>query len=389
MPRLLIALALAVALAGCDTSEPPAAFGCEVPPAPAEPSRFLAMGYFVGFGPGITANGLVVGTTADGVTDTLAAYPYEGVHGEFFYSDPHPRGGVVSSTRRPVGGQERSRLDVRAPDGATRTLDFAGPDYVFVPRWRPDGARVLFVLGEVAEPRWSLVEWDPGTGATRTVVAEDRPIDPRHVPAYAPDGRSVAYQDGPFYDGDLFVADVATGARVRLGARDGVRLFSRGFHPVRWSGDSRWVVSYGERQVTADSVSVGFYAARADGSGVVEVAYDSVSVSEVAGWLPGQDCVVFRSTDDHAYVGDLRGGSRRLSAERLPGISGVNVFERTLRPQYALTPGGGRMAMFHRTVRENRSVVTVVDLSPFAVRQVPLAPVGPDNEYRLADWIGP
>jgi WD40 repeat protein len=102
--------------------------------------------------------------------------------------------------------------------------------------------------------------------------------------AWSPDGTRLAYigaADGP--SADLYLYDLRSGATLRL--TDGA---DQGYNP-RWSPDGKWIVHASAAGFgTGAGIAVtGFFAARADGSGVISLyAPDQHSGGEAGtGWL--------------------------------------------------------------------------------------------------------
>ena len=397
MPRPLSALlrctliaAVLVPLTSCDLVGGGDEFACSVPAPPAEPERFLARAFYVGVGPIEQITGLAFGDTDAGLTDTLwLDTDYEPHNlGTFTHADHHPGRGVVWSEMVRVGPSEAaSDLVLAAPDSGTRVLvDRAEGRALTHPRWSPDGAHVLVTertgtgLGSTVEH----VEVDPETGGERVIVRATGYSSNGHYPAYSPDGRHLAYQVRPI-DGSSYVevTEIGSGRTIRPGGADGVRLADNRGQPVLWSPGGRWIASFGEREVSADSSYATYFAARADGTETVELAYDAFRLGDIVGWAPDEECLVVLDDEGGVHVGDLEGRSRPLGTEPVPRIRRLAQFASANPVRWWLTPSRGRMVAV-----TDKLELTVVDLEPFVVRRVALAPLDSRTEtYRIADWI--
>lgn len=136
----------------------------------------------------------------------------------------------VAYVAYPEGTLWRSRVD-----GSERIQLTFAPTEVMVPKWSPDGSRILFYgIGMGKEQRAYWISADGG---------EAKPVSMQRgeemSPCWSPDGNSVMYSDFPFYakasgKTAIYVLNLATQkAEVLPG--------SAGFFAPSWSPDGRYV----------------------------------------------------------------------------------------------------------------------------------------------------
>jgi Tol biopolymer transport system component len=159
----------------------------------------------------------------------------------------------------PNGVGQLARLDVAAGT-VTSVYSAPGPgDYLYVPRWAPDGTRIVF---EVVEFKSARLDEEAVTGGTIAVIAlkdgasrgEARELLPRSSRAsYAdwhPDGSRVVYAV-PTGPGDMAPADLWTitpdgNGRTQLTHMAAAR--GRAIQPT-WSPDGTQLVFVAEREI--------------------------------------------------------------------------------------------------------------------------------------------
>ena len=193
-----------------------------------------------------------------------------------------PDGKLVAYTAGPLG---QTRLYVRQVDGATPVaVTSAGAGFARIPRWSPDGVRLLFLsqrgletvpaLGGRAK---LLLPLPPGAWADGT---------------WSPNGRSIAYARGD----SVFVIPAEGGA-----ARGLARIAEA--HSCDWSPDGRWLACVSGNRRFVGSEDFGNIALSnvwivpADGGTPVQVTQgDALNMSPA--WLPGARSLVYISDRD-------------------------------------------------------------------------------------------
>jgi serine/threonine-protein kinase len=225
-----------------------------------------------------------------------------------------PDGGLVAFAAGPL---ERTRLYVRQVDGGKPVeLTRADGGFARVPRWSPDGRRLLFLSERGLEVMPAL------GGASKLVVPLERGAWSEGT--WSPDGRSIAYTLGD----SVFIRPLEGGA-----ARGMARLPEA--HSCAWSPDGRRLACVSGNRIAVTNEDFGNLAASsvwlvpADGSGPVRVTDDhAFNVSPA--WLPGGRTLLYIS--DREGGRDLyqlhltRGGHPAGDAARLTtGLNAVRV----------------------------------------------------------------
>ena len=180
----------------------------------------------------------------------------------------------------PDGASELARLDPET--GAVAVIYTAtGPgDYLYVPRWAPDGTAVVFEIQEFETARLSD---ETVTGGTIAVMAlkggkadgEPRELLPRtsraSYPDWHPDGSRIVHVV-PTAPGDMAPSDLWTIAPDAMGAAQLTRLADargRAIQPS-WSPDGTQLVFVAEREIGTPTAAI----AAADGTGLEIVPGD-------------------------------------------------------------------------------------------------------------------
>ncbi len=146
---------------------------------------------------------------------------------------------VFASDRAFANSGDRSATidgsyDVWQLDLTTKTLKpitTAASTDEFEPNWSPDGTKIAYVSG-VGATGTSIVEIDPATGTTRTLVTAPSGFR-LNSPSYSPDGTKIAYLRFAANKSQLMVSPVAGGDPVRVGSSDDVFPFQ----PNWWDND--------------------------------------------------------------------------------------------------------------------------------------------------------
>lgn len=124
-----------------------------------------------------------------------------------------PDGAQIVMNNSPVGRGRQSVLQMRAQDGAGRTLLFDDPQKSAVaPAWSPDGTRIAFGLGEffpmlAAEARADIAVLDVASGDVETLTSGDENFG---YPSWSPDGRQLVYRAWRDQDSALLLIDLET-----------------------------------------------------------------------------------------------------------------------------------------------------------------------------------
>jgi Tol biopolymer transport system component len=138
----------------------------------------------------------------------------------------------VAYVAHPEGTLWRMRTE-----GAERLQLTSPPLDVHLPRWSPDGSRILFFASQPASP-FQMYILPSGGGTPERLLPEDRPqVDP----TWSADGRSVVFSGGssaitPGQPQSIRILELHTGRVQPLSGSEG--LFS-----PRWSPDGRYIAA--------------------------------------------------------------------------------------------------------------------------------------------------
>jgi Tol biopolymer transport system component len=225
-----------------------------------------------------------------------------------------PDGKFVAFAAGPLG---QTRLYVRQIDGATSvaiTPEHGG--FGRVPRWSPDGSRLVFlsergleVVPVLGGPSKLILPVEQGTWADGT---------------WSPDGRSTAYALGD----SVYVRSLDGGAaRGLAGLREA--------HSCTWSPDGRWLACVsGNRQFVnnqdfGNRATSSVWLIPAAGGAPIRVT-DDESLNMSPAWLPGHPSLLFVSNRDGGrdiYQVHLRraGGPAGDAARLTTGLNAAEV----------------------------------------------------------------
>jgi eukaryotic-like serine/threonine-protein kinase len=112
------------------------------------------------------------------------------------------------------------------PDGSDRTQlasDFPGG--IDVPRWSPDGTKIVFQGAREGRP-WNILVVPAAGGITQEVLPSDQVHE---FPDWLPDGESIVYYTPPVKggalpeDGGIFILDLKTRKATKVPGSDGLR----------------------------------------------------------------------------------------------------------------------------------------------------------------------
>jgi serine/threonine-protein kinase len=224
-----------------------------------------------------------------------------------------PDGGLVAFVAGPLG---QTRLYVRQVDGGAPVA--VAPEregFMRVPRWSPDGKRLLFlsergleVIPALGGPSKLILPVQAGTWSDGT---------------WSPDGRSIAY---------------ALGDSVYVRPLEG--SFARGLarlpeaHSCAWSPDGRWLACVSGNRQFVTNTDFGNKATSSlwvipPAGGLPLRVTDDESLNMSPTWLPGRPSLLFVSNRDGGgdiYEGSLtRAGRKSGGATRL--TTGLNAAE--------------------------------------------------------------
>ena len=193
-----------------------------------------------------------------------------------------PDGKLVAYTAGPLG---QTRLYVRQVDGATPVaITPASAGFARVPRWSPDGSRLLFLSSRGLEVVPAL------GGPVKLLVPVARGA--WTAGTWSPDGRSIAYAAGD----SVYVRPAEGGA-----ARSLTRLPEA--HSCDWSPDGQWLacVSGNLRFVANEdygNIALStVWVIPAAGGAALRVT-DDEALNTSPAWLPGQRSLVYISDRD-------------------------------------------------------------------------------------------
>jgi serine/threonine protein kinase/Tol biopolymer transport system component len=124
-------------------------------------------------------------------------------------------------------------------DGSERLQLTSGPDHALMPRWSPDGTKIVF-FQLFSDKRARIFEVSPNGGAPHQVMPDD--VNGQADPYFSPDGKKIVFASNS--------GDSATTVRILdLISHKTVTLpGSEGFFSPRWSPNGRYIVGLSSDQ---------------------------------------------------------------------------------------------------------------------------------------------
>jgi Tol biopolymer transport system component len=225
-----------------------------------------------------------------------------------------PDGGLVAFVAGTLG---QTRLYVRQVDGgAPVAITPEGGGFARVPRWSPEGRRLLFLSDRGLE----LIPALGGPSKLILPVQEGTWSDG----TWSPDGRAIAYALGD----SVYVRNLEGGA-----ARGLARLGEA--HSCTWSPDGRWIACVSGNRWFVTNHEFGNLAASSvwvfpSAGGVPVRVTDDESLNIGPAWLPGPPSLLFVSNRDGGRdiyeIPLTRAGSPERDAARLTtGLNAADV----------------------------------------------------------------
>ncbi len=192
-----------------------------------------------------------------------------------------PNGKLLAYTAGPLGG---TRLYVRQVEGGTPIgITSAETGFARVPRWSPDGDRLLFLSQRGLETA-------PALGGLAKLLVP-LPQSSWADGAWSPDGRSIAYA----LDDSVYVRLVENGSARAVAPLPEV-------HSCDWSSDGRWLACVSGNQRFVENEDFGNIAPSsvwvipASGGSPVRVTGDE-NLNTSPAWLPGRRSLLFVSDE--------------------------------------------------------------------------------------------
>lgn len=227
----------------------------------------------------------------------------------------------VTYAAYPEGTLWRSRVD-----GSERLQLTTPPLSAGVPKWSPDGSKILFYgMGGSEHQRAYIVPANGGAPqpASRGAGAEMQPN-------WSPDGASIMYSDFPFFSSSsgkvaIHLLNLATQKTEMLPG-------SEGFFAPRWSPNGRYVAALapsGQRIMLFDFKS-GAWSELVEGSGLLRWSHDGLYLYYLR---VGPDSTVMRVRVDGGRV------------EEVAGLKGIRQAGRLAGLDFSLTPDGAPLIL--------------------------------------------
>jgi Tol biopolymer transport system component len=234
-----------------------------------------------------------------------------------------PDGALVAFIAGPV---EQTRLYVRQVDGGAPVDITPQSGFARVPRYSPDGRRLLFRSGRG-------LEVIPALGGAPRLLVPARVSDWVEA-AWSPDGRSILY----VADDSIFTRPLESGAAHGL-----ARLAEA--HSCVWSPDGRWIAcvsgnrTFVLREAFGNIAASSVWVIPAAGGSPIQLT-DNQSFNTSPAWLPGDRTLVYVSNRDGGR--DLY--QIRLTRDGRPAREAARITTGLNAAQVSVSADGRRLA---------------------------------------------
>ncbi len=277
------------------------------------------------------------------IAHKVADIVYSRITGEDGYFDSR----VVFVSESGPKNQRRKRLALMDYDGANVQYLTPEDELVLVPRFSPDGRRILFTSFRTGSPR--IHELTITSGATR--ILEESVGTMSFSPRFAADGNTVVYSLERGGNIDIYTLDLATNATRRLTREPSIET------APSYSPDGQQIVFESDR-----SGQQQLYVMPANGGPAKRISFGQGQYGTPV-WSPRSDLIAFtKQNRGRFHIGVMRvDGSR----ERLLTASFLDESP-TWSPN-------GRVIMFARETRgaESQASLYSVDISGRNLKNVP------------------
>jgi len=263
-------------------------------------------------------------------------------------------------TRTTASGSELMVVD---SDGENPRRIAAGSETIMSPAWAPDGRRIAYALG-ASDGSWQLVERNLGNNAVRNIEARHSLI---MTPAYSPDGRRLAFSVWTGQRTDLFEYDLERGC-----CRQAIRSGPGEDISPSYSPDGRQVAFMSDR-IGQPHIYV-MSASGGEASLLTHYNFGESGYYTSPSWSPESSLIAFH--------GRSRGGLEQImvaDATR-PGAEIRQITESGRNTDPSWAPDGRHIV--YVTERGNRYILNVMDTVSGRIRPL-VADLG---RVRMPDW---
>lgn len=239
--------------------------------------------------------------------------------------------------------ERRKRLAIMDQDGANQIYLVGGSDLVLTPRFHPNKQRIAFLSYETGRPEVFLM--DIATGNRERLGRFDGMTT---SPQFSPDGKNLLMTRMVRGNSDVFSYNAASGKLKALTKSPGIDT------SPSYSPDGRKIVFNSSRGGKPQ-----IYVMNADGSGVKRISFGSGRYTAPT-WSPRGDKIAFTKSEGgkfHIGVMDVDGSNERL-------LTGSYLDE---GPTWS---PNGRVLLFTRETRGGQPYVWSVDLTGRNLRKV-------------------